>query len=236
MKAILNNLYKIFLEPQDVFNDIKTSFNKMHIIMPLLVLVILGIVTAVVLNDLFRDIQWDTIVERLEKQDIPDDIRAEQFEKIEQRIFEPTTGQIILGYVASAITNIIKVALMALIVLLIGNMVFGGTAKYGPVMAMTAYVYLINVLEMVVKIPLMLNKWSMDVYTGLGVLGIGEPGTFIHNVFAGIDLFALWRIILLSIGMAIIFEKKQKPFLIALLVFWIALIMVMSGVSAMFNG
>lgn len=233
MKATLANIYRIYLEPQEVFNEIKSSFNRMYVIMPLVALILLGIISAVLLGELIAEIQYNAVVERLEGQDIPEDVRTEQLARIEQRLFEPTPVQSVIGYTLSAVSNVIKVALMALAVLLLGNMVFGGTARYGMIFSATAYVYMINILEMAVKIPLMLNKWSMEVYTGLGVLGIGEPGTFLHNVFAGFDLFGLWRIVLLSIGMAVIYEKKPKPFLIALLVLWLILILIGSGLATL---
>lgn len=236
MNATIQNIYRIFLEPQDVFNDIKASYNKMHVIVPLVVLAVLGLVTAITLNDLFADIQYEAIVERLDKQDIPAETRTEQLNKIEQRLFEPTPAQSAIGYVFSAVTNIVKALLMALAVMLLGNMVFGGNARYGIILGMTSYVYMINIIEMAVKIPLMLNKWSVEVYTGLGILGIGEPGTFIHNVLAGLDIFGLWRIILLSIGMSIIYEKKQKPFLAGLLVLWLVLILVGAGLGTLARG
>lgn len=236
MKATIQNIYRIVLEPQDVFNDIKSSYDKRHVIIPFIVLFLLGIVTATILNELFADIQYDVIVERLDKQDIPADIKDEQLKRIEQRLFEPTSVQTTIGYLLSGVTNIVKVLLMALAVMLLGNMVFGGTIKYGTILAMTAYVYMINIIEMAVKVPLMLNKWTVEIYTGLGILGIGEPGSFIHNVFAGLDIFGLWRIILLSIGMAVIYEKKQKPFLAGLLVLWLVLILVGAGLGTMARG
>lgn len=235
MKATITNLYKIFLEPQEVFNDIKNSFSNTYIIVPFIVLFLLGLISTQALNELVMDVQYDTIVERIEKQGLPEDVKVEQLKNIENRLFEPSAGQQVIQYFLAGISIIVRAAFIALAAMLLGNMVYGGTAKYGMILSMTAYVYMINIVEMAVKIPLMLNKWSMEVYTGLGVLGIGEPGTFIHNIFAGIDIFGLWRIILLSIGMAVIYEKKQKQFLVGLLVLWAILILVGSGLGAFFQ-
>ena len=65
----------------------------------------------------------------------------------------------------------------------------GGSAKFGQLVNVSAWAYMIGILENIVKIPLMLSKWSLEVYTGLGVLDIGEKGTFINSFLNGIDIF-----------------------------------------------
>jgi hypothetical protein len=93
---------------------------------------------------------------------------------------------------------------------------------------------MLSILEMAVKTPLMLSKWSVDVYTGLGLLGIGEQGGFLHSFLTGFDIFALWRIILIAIGMGILYEKETKTFLWALLGYWILQISIIAGIQGAF--
>jgi hypothetical protein len=125
---------------------------------------------------------------------------------------------------------------MALIALLLGNTFMGGSAKYNQLVNITAWAYMINILESLVKIPLMLNKWSLEVFTGLGVLGIGEKGSFINSLLAGIDIFAIWRVILIAIGMGIIYSKKSKQYLIVMLVAWFVLRLIGAGFSSFLGG
>ena len=95
---------------------------------------------------------------------------------------------------------------------------------------------MIAILEAIVKIPLMLSKWSLEVYTGLGVLGIGEKGSFINSLLAGIDIFAIWRIVLIAIGMGIIYNKKTKSYIIAMLIAWFVLRLISAGFSSFIGG
>jgi hypothetical protein len=125
---------------------------------------------------------------------------------------------------------------MTLITLLVGNTFMGGSAKYGQLLNITAWAYMVNILENIFKIPLMLNKWTLEVYTGLGVLGIGEKGSFINSLLAGIDIFAIWRIVLIAIGMGIIYNKKTKPYLIAMSIAWVVLRIIGAGFSSFFVG
>ena len=132
--------------------------------------------------------------------------------------------------------NPIVVFFMTLVALIVGNTFMGGSAKFGQLLNVTAWAYMISILENIVKIPLMLSKWSLEVHTGLGVLGIGEKGSFINSLFASIDIFAIWRIVLIAIGMAIIYNKKTKPYLVAMLIAWFVLKLIGAGFSSFFGG
>jgi len=112
---------------------------------------------------------------------------------------------------------------------------FGEKTSYSQLLPYISYSYLVNVLETVIKIPLMLNKWSINVHTGLGLLNIGEDGTFINNFFAGMDLFAVWRIILIGIGLSIYFKKTAKPFIISISIYWILQLSISALLGSLFT-
>ena len=66
----------------------------------------------------------------------------------------------------------LRVLMITLIILLIVKFFFGESTNYLSLLPYISFSYLITVLESVIKIPLMLNKWSIDVYTGMGLLDI----------------------------------------------------------------
>ena len=80
----------------------------------------------------------------------------------------------------------------------------------------------------------MLNKWSIDVYTGMGLLDIGEKGTFINNFLSAVDLFSVWRIILIGIGLSIYFNKAAKPYTIAIFIYWLFQISIFAVLGSLF--
>ena len=80
----------------------------------------------------------------------------------------------------------------------------------------------------------MLNKWSIDVYTGMGLLDIGEKGTFINNFLSAVDLFSVWRIILIGIGLSIYFKKTAKPYTIAIFIYWLFQISIFAVLGSLF--
>ena len=50
------------------------------------------------------------------------------------------------------------------------------------------FAYLPSVLEYIIKTPIQYITENLMIFTGLGVLGIGEEGEFLNSLLAGIDL------------------------------------------------
>jgi len=230
--SVLSNIINMYIAPSKVFEAVK-DFNLKKSLVPLLILAVLGVLSFWVIQDLATEVGYDTALERIENSSrIPED----QKEKIIAQMEERMDGPQITGWVASAFGGPVTVFFMALIALLVGNTFMGGSAKYGQLLNITAWAFMINILETIIKIPLMLSKWSLEVFTGLGVLGIGEKGTFINSLLAGIDIFAIWRIVLIAIGMGIIYNKQTRPYAVGMLIAWFALKLIGAGGSSFFGG
>lgn len=230
--SILSNIINIYLAPNKVFETVK-DFDFKKAMIPLLILAIVGVLSFWAIQDLVNEYGYEKAVTYIENLDrLTDEQKVEQIEKIDEKMSGPQIG----GYISSMLGIPIRVLLMTLVGLLIGNTFMGGSAKYGQLLNVTAWAYMIAILEAIVKIPLMLSKWSLEVYTGLGVLGIGAKGTFINYLFAGIDIFSIWRIVIIAIGMGIVYNKKTKPYIIAMLMAWFVLRLISAGFSSFFGG
>jgi hypothetical protein len=208
----LSNIVNVYFAPSKAFEAVKESSWKQALV-PLLVLVLVGLASMVFLQDLMRDVQWDETVRRIEETSrIPEEQKEAVIAQVQERFDNPSTISTVIGWATVALS----------------------TPIHGRLLVMTSYVYMLSILELAVKTPLMLSKWSVEVYTGLGLLGIGERGEFLHGFLAGFDIFALWRIILIAIGMGILYEKETKTFVWALLVYWIVQIAVIAGIQGVF--
>ena len=230
--AILSNIINTYIAPSKVFESIK-DFEWKKALVPLLILAVLGIISYSIIQDLADDYGYEKAVSVIENMDrLTDEQKVEQIAKIEERMDGPQ----ITSWVSSGLGGPITVLFMTLIALLVGNTFMGGSAKYGQLLNVTAWAFMINILETIVKIPLMLNKWTLEIYTGLGVFGIGEKGSFINSLLAGVDIFAIWRIILIAIGMGIIYNKKTQPYAVGMLIAWFVLKIIGAGLSSFLGG
>ena len=57
-----------------------------------------------------------------------------------------------------------------------------------------------------------------------------------NSLLAGIDIFAIWRIVLIAIGMGIIYNKKTQPYAVGMLIAWFVLKLIGAGASSFFGG
>ena len=146
----------------------------------------------------------------------------------------PKPFSIAIMWLTNVFAGPLRVLMITLIILLIVKFFFGESTSYLSLLPYISFSYLITVLESVIKIPLMLNKWSIDVYTGMGLLDIGEKGTFINNFLSAVDLFSVWRIILIGIGLSIYFNKAAKPYTIAIFIYWLFQISIFAALGSLF--
>jgi len=233
---IMNNLINVFLDPRDVFSILNERNNWKDSILPLIISAIVGLASMVALGELLIEVQ----IQQTEKyimgsSQIPDDQKEDFLTESLESITQPSNGMKIIGYASSALSTPFRVLMMSLLIMLIGNFFFGGKTSYGKIVVMSSYTYMIAVLESLVKIPLMISQWRVDIHTGLGLFGLGEEGRFLYNFMSGMDLFAFWRVIVLAVGMSVLYRREVKPFMIALVIYWIFQTTFFSFIGSLFT-
>ena len=232
----LASFINTFTDPASVFNELKEKNNWQTCTMPLVMLMVVGSISLVVLKDLYYDVQLEQSIEWIENSSqIPYEQKEEALENVYESFENPGTVSVAIMWLSNILAGPLRVIFFTLIVLLIVKFFFGESAKYSELLPYISYAYLVTVLETIVKTPLMLSKWSIEVYTGLGLLGIGEKGTFIYNLLAGIDLFSIWRIVLIGIALGVFFNKNAKPFIIGISIYWLFQLSLFAGIAAIFT-
>jgi hypothetical protein len=108
----------------------------------------------------------------------------------------------------------------------------GGGGKYGQMFTISAFAYLPSVVEYIIKTPIQFITDNIMIFTGLGVLGIGEQGDFINSFLAGVDIFAFWRVFIVAVGVGILYNKSTKTALATMTAVWIFGLIVFAGIGA----
>ena len=225
----------IFTDPIVSFQELKKTNDWKTSFMPLIVLMVLGAVSLLLLKELYYDVQLEQSVKWIENSSqIPDDQKEDALKSVYESLENPRSFSILIMWLTNVFAGPLRIIMTTLIVLMIVKFFFGESTRYSNLLPYVSFSYLITILETVIKIPLMINKWSIDVYTGLGLLDIGEKGTFINNLFAAVDLFSVWRIILIGIGLSVYYKKSAKPFIIAIFVYWLFQISIFAALGSLF--
>jgi hypothetical protein len=210
-KTMPSKLLTLFWEPSSTFRSLKVKTNWLDIVIPLLIVTIMSLLltpyivpiamteqkASIESSERLTDIQKETIIEHMEsKADSP------------------------VQYITTAVAIVVKTLVLAAVMLFIGNFLLGGETKYKTMLGVTAYVGLVDVVSLGLKTPLIVSQGTTKIYTSLALL-FEENSSFIFRFMTNIDAFALWKIVLFSIALGVIIDKKaSKPFGI-IIVIWL---------------
>ncbi len=161
----------------------------------------------------------DKTVEQLEKRGMSEeqiDQAMVQAEKMQKYTIVPST------VIAGAIFTFI----LAAIWLFVANVLAGGQAKYGQILGVYVYAGITGLLGFLIKLPLMLSQKTMNIhFSPATFMSEASNETFLYKLLAKFDLFGLWGMVVLGIGLAIVAGLKPKkvlPWVVILYVlFWV---------------
>ena len=112
------------------------------------------------------------------------------------------------------------------------NALMGGAATFKQVMAVVAHSQIISALAFLVTTPINYAKGTMTGATNLGVLfPMLDESSFMARVLASMDLFLLWWLFVLSMGIAVLYKRKTSS--VAMVLFGIFIVIVLGVATLM---
>jgi hypothetical protein len=127
---------------------------------------------------------------------------------------------------AAPITAVSVAIIMPIMWLVVSGILFavfsaalGGTATFKQVFAVMVHSSAISVVQQLFVMPLNYARESMSSATNLAVfLPMLDEGSFLAKFLGTIDLFLVWWVVVLSIGLGVLFKRKTGPIAIGLFV------------------
>ena len=102
-------------------------------------------------------------------------------------------------------------AISAGILYAIFNALMGGTATFKQILSVVAHSQIIMALSLFVSMPINYMKGTMTGATSLSVLApMLDEGSFLARFLGMIDIFMVWYVVVLSIGLAVLYRRKTK--------------------------
>ncbi|NOY89371.1 MAG: YIP1 family protein [FCB group bacterium] len=199
----LKGVIQVLYQPSAFFQQIKKS---PKILIPYIVLGILAFIFLFSTIDLVMQVQMNSpqFQQRMQGQELTPQIK--QIMKIS-----------ILGggVIAMLLTPLIEAALA----IFWGNFVLAGKAKFKKLLSVMIYGEIIYALGWMVTMPFMLLKHSALVSFSLAPLVAGQgPESMIYMILSKINLFLIWEIIAVGIGLSIIYGvSRNKGYLLSFL-------------------
>lgn len=224
--GLFGRIVGIFTSPGKTFEAIKEKPNWLS---PAIILVLIYLGLALPTQDvILKDSANQTRIQ-LEKQNVPADQIGPAMER------SKTITKIMI-FVGPVVGSVVVFLILGAIWLLVSNIILGGNATYSQMLGVTIYKDFIVVLAMLIKLPIILAKQTMDIHFSLATfLPDSEQATFLYKLLSKVELFNIWIIIVLSIGIGVISNagtKKTWPWVVSIFAIWYLAI---AGLGSMFG-
>jgi hypothetical protein len=145
-----------------------------------------------------------------------------------------------LGYIGAAF-QVVAVVLGSLVMAglswLVFNALLGGDAKFKQVYAIVAHSGFVLALAPIFVLPLDYVRESLTSPTAVAVfLPFLEENTFMSRLLGTIDLFYIWWLVNLAIGLAVLYRRRTGSIAVTLLIIYVVLASIGAGVRTALAG
>lgn len=153
-----------------------------------------------------RQVTLDETVRQMESFGIQ--VSDEMYEQTRERIMNPPAWSVALSAVAVVVFSLLIWALIAGVAYLVFGVFTGGSATYRQVFAVVVHAGVITAVAALVTWPLSYLRGARSA-TNLGVfLPFLAEDSFLARLAGMVDLFLVWWLVVLSIGLGVAFRKK----------------------------
>jgi hypothetical protein len=141
----------------------------------------------------------------------------------------------------AAIFQLILMPILALIVAGLAYAVFnaalGGEAAFKQVYAIVVHSGAIMVVQALFGLPLAYARESLSGTTNLGVfVPFLDENSFAARMLGSLDLFLIWWMVSLAIGLGVLYRRRTRPIATTLLVIYAAIGVVIAAIKAVSSG
>jgi hypothetical protein len=212
-KGLIARAIGIITSPKATFEDVVRSPRPLGILF--VCSVIIGIAQSVPqFTERGRQAALDMQVQQVERftgQTISD----QQYRAMERQMRVGTYIGPIFVLIFMTIWSLVQTAILWAIF----NAMLGGTATFKQVLAVVTHSTVIGALGIVVAAPIMLYQGTMSMGGpfNLGVLvPMLDEGSFLARFLGVINVFTIWGLIVLAIGLGVLYRRKTSNIAIGL--------------------
>lgn len=221
-----------FVAPSKTFTDVLRSAAWW---LPFLILVISGYVLTASIQS---KVGWQQLVENeIHASPKLTDQMASQSAEQQARQEGYLTMSFRGGFYAGPVLNLAFVAFSSLILWPTINFGFGGKATYGRVFCVGMYAALPGAISALLASLMLWAGRSADTFTTKSMLG-SNPGYYLDTPGAlktfltSFDLFTLWSLVLLGMGLSVVAQTKRSSGYIAVFGWFVVIVLVRTVAAA----
>jgi hypothetical protein len=117
------------------------------------------------------------------------------------------------------------------------NAILGGDATFKQTFAVVVHSYFIVALGALFSMPLFYMRESMASATSLSIFfPMVDDATFLGRLMGSLDLFRVWWLVSLSIGLGVLYKRKTGTIAWTLLGLYLIIVLIFAGVRTALSG
>lgn len=229
-KSLAARIVGVLVSPRDTYADVALHPRWFGV---LAVIVLIGAtgVFALMSTDVGKTAAMDQQVRMMESFGMK--LTDAQYARLEQGMSRaPYTGAI-----GQAVTLPLAAAIIAGILLGIFTALLGGDAKFKQVFAVVCHSGVVISLAQIFGLPLAYARESLSSATNLAVfLPFLDESSFAARFLGTIDLFQIWWIVSLSIGLGVLYRKRTAPIAMTILGVYAVIAIVIAAIRTALSG
>ena len=228
--SLLDQVVGIFISPAEVFEDVRRSPARTGTwLIPLIVFIVISVVSGFLI---FGDTRVQAQIQELTSKKMEQMVREgkltpEQAQRAEE-FSSASSGFALAARVAGQIiVPPIAFFLVVLVYFLGGKLFFKTTATFAKTAEVVGVGYYVLALEVIVTTILVLAIGSMYASPSAALaISSFDPGNKIHVLLSKLNVFTVWYLVLVSIGLARIFERRASLVSGMVFGFWIVWVVI----------
>ena len=127
--------------------------------------------------------------------------------------------------------------LVAVVALAIFNALLGGKATFKQVFSVVAHSAVVIAVQQIFVLPLDYAHESLTSPTNLAVFfSFLDDNTLIARLLGSIDLFSVWWMVSLAIGLSVLYERRSASIAAAILAIYLVIAFVLAAVMTTLSG
>jgi hypothetical protein len=233
--GLMSRFVGIVTSPRETFAKV-AAHPKWLGMLVLVIVVTGGLAIWFQSTDVGRQAMFDTSVKWMESFGIK--LNDKAYDEMQQRMMDTPVWRTALQ------TGISMVIFAPVMYLAIAGILFGvfsaalgGGASFKQVFTTVVHAGAISTLGQVFTYPIFYLRESMTSATNLAVLFPMLPeGSFLAKFLGMVDLFTVWWVIVLAIGLAVLYRRKTRPIALSFFAIYAVIAIAIAAFQAMRSG
>lgn len=221
-KNPIQRLIGVFVSPESTMQDIAA---RPSWVVPLIILMLSGALSGFFLKEAILQTQLEAMEKR--------NMTAEQIEQARPMMEKMMTYTAPL---APLVTTPIFYAIIAGVLMFVGNVILGGESKFSQLFAITCWSGMISVLGSIINVPIMAKKMVIESATSLSsLLPSEENKTLLYHLFSQIDLFWIWWVAVIGFGVAAVYKFSTRKAMTTVFTLWAIYVVIAVALKSIFS-